>query len=304
MSGRVIIPGGSGVLGRELAPFLLAAGYEPIVLSRSASGAAGGVRTVAWDGRTLGAWADLLDGSEALVNLAGSNATRRHTRRIREEAIRSRIESTGALGQALRRCRQPPRVWVQASGIAYYGDTGDRAADESARWGDTFLAEVCRGQEGAFERNANNLTRTVTHRIGVALSRAGGAFPPLQRLARWGLGGSMGSGRQYFSWVHALDVLRAIEWSIRQPIAAGVYNLTAPRPVTNAELMRSLRRHFRRPWCPPAPVLLIRAGAVLADVEASLLLGSIRVVPARLLGEGFRFRYSELPDAIADLARS
>jgi uncharacterized protein (TIGR01777 family) len=291
------------VLGRALVPLLAEAGYQPVVLSRSAPTASSPARTVAWDGRTLGPWSEMLDGAEAIINLAGSPAVIRHTPRARAEILRSRVESVRVLGEALGRCSRPPRVWLQASGVGYYGDGGDRALDEGAPAGGTFLAGVCRQWESGFEVAAQGMVRTVVLRIGVALGRGGGAYPPLRRLACWGLGGAIGNGRQYMSWVHTSDVLKAVVWALQTGTAAGAFNLTAPAPVTNGDLMRTLRRQLRRPWSPPVPAFALRAASIVTGIEPSLLLESQRIIPRRLLEGGFRFEFPDLAAAINDLER-
>ena len=291
---RIILAGGSGFVGSALAPALRTKGYEPLVLGRE-------IADLQWDGKTLGDWASALDGAEAVVNLTGKNINCRHTEENRREILRSRVDSVHALGEAIAQCAVPPKVFVQASGVGYYGDTGDRVADEDSPPGADFPAEVCRQWEGAFENFELPATRKVILRLGVVLGRDGGALPMLEKITRWFLGGTVGNGRQYISWIHVADAVRMFTSAIEQPELTGVFNATSPAPVRNSEFMRELRRALHRPWSPPAPAPLARLGAWLMGTEGDLALTSSRCVPRRFLKHGFDFRFPNLRDAFADL---
>lgn len=298
---RVILAGGSGFVGQALAPVLLAKGYNVVVLGRGAAQREGGVDYQQWDGRTLGAWASEIDGAEAIVNLTGKNINCRHNAENRREIIRSRVASVRILGEAIAHCAKPPKVFVQASGIGYYGDTGDQVVDEEAPRGNDFSAEVCRQWEGAFEDLNLPATRKVVLRLGVVLGRSGGALPMLEKLTRLFLGGAVGSGRQFISWIHVADIVQMFVAAIEQEEMTGVFNATAPVPVTNSELMRELRRAVHRPWSPPVPAPLARAGAWLIGTEGDLALLSYRCAPRRFSEHGFHFRFPNLRDALAHL---
>ena len=301
---RVVIAGGSGFIGRALAARLAAAGSDVVVLTRSARSAVSGATVAQWDGRTTGPWVSAIDDAAAVINLVGSPVARRHTGRTRREILSSRLDSVKAVAAAITGVARPPKVWIQASAVGYYGDTGDRIIDEDSPPGTGFLADVCRQWEGALAASATPGTRKVLLRFGVVLGRGGGALTPLARLARWGLGGAAGSGRQYVSWVHLEDVLRIIEWAILRPDASGAYNAVAPEPVTNAALMRGLRRTLGRPWSPPVPAWAVRTSTVITGIEASIALEGQRVIPKRLLDAGFGYRFPRLGDALADLLPS
>jgi len=182
---------------------------------------------------------------------------------------------------AINQCAAPPRAWVQTSSLAIYGDAGDRICDETAPHGQGFSVEVCERWEAAVEQQATPYTRKTILRIGFALGRGGGAFGKLARLARWGLGGTVGSGRQYFSWLHIADLNRMFRWGIEHEQIAGTYNATGPHPVPNATFMRDLRRALRVPLGLPAPAFVVRMGAFVMRTEASLALTGRRCVPAR-----------------------
>jgi uncharacterized protein len=297
---RIVVPGGSGFIGRSLIPALARAGYDAVVLSRFGTPIPG-ARVAVWDGRSPGDWARELDGAAAIINLAGRSIDCRHTPRHRDEILRSRLDSVSAIARAISACARPPAVWVQAGGIGYYGDRGDEALDESAPPGTGFLADVCRAWEDALAAAPAKSARKLMLRIGVVLGRAGSALRPLARLARWGLGGRVGSGRQYISWIHMDDTIGIILRALTDTSMEGILNATAPEPVTNEAFMRTLRRVLGRPWSPPIPALSLRLGARLIGTEASLALEGCRVLPRRLESMRHAFRFSHLEPALRDL---
>ncbi len=304
MNRKVVIAGGSGFLGTALSAELIARDYSVVVLGRGAAGQRGGVRHLHWDGKTLGDWAVALEGADAVVNLTGKNIDCRHTPENRAEIIRSRVDSVHVLGEAIARCAQPPQVFVQASATGFYGDTGERAVDENAPVGRDFMGEVCAQWEHAFYALNLPQTRGVVLRIGFVLGREGGALKVLETLTRFFAGSAAGDGRQFISWIHLTDLCRVFLAAIRDPQLAGAFNATAPAPVTNAELMRELRRVLHRPWVPPVPAPVVRAAAWLMGSEGDLALQSVRVLPKRLLDAGFRFEYPQLGEALRDLFKS
>ena len=291
---RIILAGGSGFVGSALVPVLRAKGCEPLVLGR-------GARDLQWDGKHVGQWASALEGAEAVVNLTGKNINCRPTKENRREILRSRVDSVRVLGEAIARCATPPRVFVQASGVGYYGDTGNRVADEDAPPGEDFPALVCREWEGAFYALELPATRKGILRLGVVLGRDGGALPMLEKLTCWFLGGAVGSGRQYLSWIHVEDLVRMFTSAIERPELSGDFNATSPTPVTNSDFMRELRRALHRPWCPAVPAPLARAGAWLMGTNGDLALTSCRCVPRRFLDHGFDFQFPQLRNAFAEL---
>jgi hypothetical protein len=303
MTPRIILAGGSGFIGQTLAPMLIARGYDVVILGRGAPAADAGVTHLQWDGQTVGSWAQALDGARAVVNLAGKNIDCRHTAENRAEIIRSRVESVRVLGDAIGRCAKPPEVFVQASATGFYGDTGDRAVDENAPSGSDFMAEVCHQWEGAFDALPLPGTRKVVLRIGFVLGRNGGALKVLEKLTRLFLGSAVGNGRQFISWIHIADLCGAIVAAVEKPELVGVFNATAPAPVTNTELMRELRHVLRRPWVPGVPAPFARAGAWLMGSEGDLALLSYRCVPRRLSEQKFKFTFPVIKTALEDLYR-
>ncbi|HEX8490693.1 MAG TPA: TIGR01777 family oxidoreductase [Chthoniobacterales bacterium] len=298
---RIILAGGSGFIGQALAPVFLAKGYNVVVLGRGAVRHEGGGDYLQWDGQTLGAWASAIDGAEAIVNLTGKNINCRHNAENRREIIRSRVDSVRILGEAIAHCAKPPKVFVQTSGVGYYGDTGDQVVEEGAPHGNDFSAEVCRQWEGAFDDLNLPGTRKVVLRLGVVLGRTGGALPMLEKITRLFLGGAVGSGRQFISWIHVVDLVEMFVAAIEQEELSGVFNATAPVPVTNSEFMRELRRALHRPWSPPVPEPFARVGAWAMGTEGDLALLSNRCAPRRFSEHGFHFRFPNLRDALAHL---
>lgn len=296
----VVLAGGSGFLGRSLARRLPGWGYEPVILTRSPRSDSL-FREVAWDGRSIGQWAEALEGAAAVVNLSGKSVDCRYTAANRREILESRVRSVEVLGEAVRRCARPPRAFVQAGSLAIYGDT-KALCDEGAPPGKGFSAEVCLAWEKAWgEMQLPAGARSVLLRIGFALGRDGGALEPLARLARWGLGGTVGCGGQMVSWLHIDDLRGMFRWAIERPGIEGIYNATGPSPVTNRALMRSLRKALGRPWSPPTPSCMVRLGARLLRTEPELALSGRRCVPRRFLEAGFRFDYPDLDWALRSL---
>jgi uncharacterized protein (TIGR01777 family) len=301
MKRRVVIAGGSGFLGQALARALVGKGCEVVVLSRGASQHSNGIRQLHWDGKMVGEWADSIDGAQAIVNLTGRSVNCRHTSEHRREIMDSRVDSVRVLGEAIARCAQPPPVFVQASSLAIYGDPGDRWCDEDAPHADGFSEEVCKRWEGEFEKVDSPGLRKVVMRIGIVLDADKGALPVLARLTRFFLGGRVGNGRQYISWIHVTDLVRLFVEAIQRSDLSGVFNVTGPNPVTNAEFMRELRRALHRPWSPPVPGWATGIGAFFMRTEPSLALTGRRCGPKRFLESGFHFEFPDLRRALADL---
>jgi len=299
---RIILAGGSGFLGRLLSKYLTERGYEVTVLTRHPNQGSN-VKELHWDGSTLGPWAEHLDGARAVVNLAGKSVNCRYTPENRREINESRVNSVRVIGEAIRACSNPPRVLVQSASLAIYGDVGDRWCDESTSPGDGFPVETCLLWEKAFAEAPTPQTRRVIYRIGFVLGKSGGALQTLARLAKFGLGGTVGNGRQYISWIHYLDMNRLFLSAIEQEQMNGVFNATCPQPVTNAEFMRDLRRVLHRPWSPPVPTWAVHIGSRLMGTEACLALTGRRCQPKRLQENGFTFDFPKLPEALTDIYR-
>lgn len=291
---RIVIPGGSGFLGRALSARLIDRGDEVVVLSRGDSRPVDGARTVEWDADTIGPWASELDGADAIVHLTGRRVDVRSTSRNIDELISSRVQPVRVVGEALRRCASPPHVWVQSSSLAVFGNGGDAVLDEHSTptgIGPREMVTVCLAWEGAFHQASAVAERSVLLRMGIGL---GGVDDPatakLAQLVRLGLGGHVGSGRQWVSWVGLGDLLTAMITAIDDKTMSGTYHVTSPNPVTNAEMMSTLRRLLGRRIGLPSPAWLARIGAPILGSSASLALTGRRVVPTRLEERGFTFQ--------------
>jgi len=299
-SSRIVIAGGSGFIGSALAAHFTAQGNDVVVLTRTARAREDGVREVAWNGRSFGPWATELDGAAAVINLTGKNINCRHTDKNRREIIASRVVSVRAIADAIGASVTPVPVWVQASAVGIYGNAGDALCDESAPHGNDFMADVCEQWEAAFRAALTPDTRRVVLRFGVVLGRDGGALPMLATLARWGLGGTVGSGRQYMSWIHRDDLVSIVQRAITTPMS-GPYNAANHVPETNAAFMKRLRSAVHRPWSPPAPALAVKLGAYIIGTEPSIALDGQRCVPRRLDDEGFAFGHEDLSETLNGL---
>jgi uncharacterized protein len=294
---RVVIPGGTGYLGRALTERLVGRGDEVVVLTRGPARRGDGWRAVTWDASTVGGWARELDGADAVVHLTGRRVDTRSSRRAVDELISSRVEPVRAMGEALATCEAPPPVWVQSSSLAIFGDTGDTIVDESTTpsgLGPREMVTVCLAWEGAFrlatEGAGPRPDRTVLLRMGIGLGGVGDpATARLAQLVRLGLGGRIASGRQWVSWVGLEDVLAVMVRAIDEPTMSGTYHLTSPHPVTNDEMMATYRHLLGRRFGLPSPALVARLGAPLLGTSATLALTGRRCVPTRLLAEGHRF---------------
>ncbi|MGW0839205.1 TIGR01777 family oxidoreductase [Streptomyces sp. NPDC002787] len=290
---RIAIAGASGLIGSALARSLTDDGYEVLRLVRRAPRARG---EVCWDPEAQRVDTEGLVGCAAVVNLAGAGvASRRWTKAYRATIRRSRVLGTRTLAEAVASLDTPPSVFVNGSAIGFYGYTGDRVVDESAEPGSEFLSAVCVEWEGATEAARRAGIRTAFARTGLVVARGGGAWGPLFPLFKAGLGGRMGNGRQYWSFISLHDEVAALRHLLFTPSLSGPFNLTAPAPLTNREITAAMGRVLRRPTLltVPAPALRLVLGGVADDV-----LGSTRAVPTRLLESGFTFTHPEIEDAI------
>ena len=256
-SGRIIIAGGAGFLGSSLAAHLTKLGCDVVILSRQPREDDGPIRFAVWDGRSVDAWASHLDGAAAVVNLAGRTVDCVKTPDHRDEILRSRVEATRVLGQAARQIGNPPGVWVQMSTAHIYGDPPSAVCDEDSATGVGLAPFVGKSWEAACDAAVLPTMRVVVLRTSFVIGRGGGALTRLVTLARWGLGGTVGHGRQGMSWIHELDMNRLFTRAIADDTMKGIYIATSPNPVSNKAFMRELRRALRRPiglprwrgWC-------------------------------------------------------
>jgi uncharacterized protein (TIGR01777 family) len=305
---RVILAGGSGFLGKVLSKYLGQRGYGVIVLTRRPARGEGAAQEIHWDGRTLGPWSELLNGAIAVINLAGKSVNCRYNEENRRAILDSRVLSTRVLGEAISGCAKPPPVWLNSSTATIYKHSLERAMDELGEIGatpeakDVFSVHVAQEWERVFEAAPTPATRKVALRTAMVLgTQAGSVLDVLHRLVNVGLGGQMGTGKQYVSWIHEEDFCRAIDWLISKQELRGPVNLCAPNPVPNRELMVTLRRIYSKSFGLPAARWMLEIGAFFMRTETELIIKSRRVVPGRLPQSGFEFRFPRLEAALADL---
>jgi uncharacterized protein (TIGR01777 family) len=308
---KIIIPGGSGQVGTILARAFHAAGHDVVVLSRRPT-AKTSWKVVDWDGTTVGAWVEHVNGSDAVINLAGRSVNCRYGPKNRKEILDSRVNSTRAVGEAVRRVANPPPVWLQASTATVYAHRYDAANDEATGvlGGDEpgapdtwrFSIDVAKAWEAAANECETPRTRKVLLRSAMTMSPdRGGVFDAFLGLVRRGLGGRIGDGTQFVSWVHDRDFVRAVEWLITHPGLNGPVNVAAPHPVPNAEFVQALRAAWGIRIGLPSPTWLLELGTRAMRTESELVLKSRRVVPGKLLASGFRFEFPTWPEAAKDL---
>lgn len=308
---RIVIPGGSGQIGQILARHFHEQGHSVTVLSRHPRPAEWA--TIPWDAQELGDWTRTFEGADVIINLAGRSVNCRYNAQHRRDIKNSRTISTGVVGQAIAQAHKPPRVWLNASTATIYRHALDRPMDEATgelggsevgspeKW--RFSIDVATSWERAFFAAETPKTRRVALRSAMTMSPdRGGVFDYLLRLVRWGLGGRSGSGKQYISWIHDVDFVRAIDFLIEHEELSGPVNVCSPAPVPNSEFMCCLRRA----WCTsyiglPSPAWMLSMGAILLRTETELVLKSRRVVPQRLSAAGFEFHFPNWRGACQDL---
>jgi len=307
---RIILAGGSGFCGHLLMEALSKNGCEVVVLTRSPGTATGPARLVSWDARNLGDWTRELEGAQAVINLCGRSVDCRYNKTNRRLILESRVLSTRVLGEAVSRCSEPPPVWLNASTATIYKHSFDREMDEAGEIAgdkdarDEFSVEVAQAWEGALEQARTPATRKIALRLSMVFGpREGTVFRVLRRLARLGLGGSMAGGRQFVSWIHEEDFCRAVQWLLINENLTGPFNLASPNPVTNREMMTTLRRVAGAPFGLPAARWMLEVGAFVLRTETELMIKSRRVVPGKLLASGFRFNFPRLEEAMSDIEK-
>jgi len=295
---KLVLVGGNGFLGRHVAAHFQKINYQVVSISRTGPG------DVRWDARTLGPWAQELEGADLLVNLAGRSVDCRYNEANRREILASRTESTSILGAAVAACAQPPRVWLNSSTATIYADTaGSAPANTEATGiiGEGFSVEIARAWEAAFDACPAPATRKVALRTSIVLGPDGGAFPVMARLARFGLCSPQGSGQQWISWLHIADFCRAVEFLAKANDLSGPVNLCAPHPLLNREFNALLAHELRPLLKLPQPRWLLEIGAFVLRTETELILKSRKVYPERLLAAGFQFEYPRCEAAVRSL---
>jgi hypothetical protein len=314
---RVVLPGGSGQVGSTLARFFQERGHHVTVLTRGPYSAPW--QTVHWDGKRVGPWVETLEGADVCIHLSGKNINCRYTAKNRKELHDSRIGPTRLLNHVIAGLAEPPRLWLNASAATIYRHSLDRDMDEATgeigggemisrhrrapeKW--DWTVQLVKDWEAAFFDAPTPRTRKIALRTSLVFSPTpGSVFAVLSSLARLGLGGTQGNGRQYVAWMHERDYARAVEFLIAQEQIEGAVNMAAPHPLPNREFMADLRDAWNMPNGLPAPAPLIRIGMFFLRTEPELVLKSRRVVPGRLLHAGFEFDFPEWLQAADDLVQ-
>jgi uncharacterized protein (TIGR01777 family) len=303
---KIVVAGGTGFLGSPLSEAWAEDGHDVRVLTRSlppgrsqhdSGTGVPGITRVGWipDG-TAGTTTAVVESANAVINLAGESIGTGRWTASRKRALRdSRLLATRSLAAAIVAASAPPPLFLSGSAIGYYGDTGQAEVTEESSAGTGFFADLCVAWEAEAERAARPDVRVVVLRSGVVLEQSGGSLPRMSRPFRFFVGGRLGSGRQYFSWIHRLDWIEMVRWIVETPGCSGAINATAPEPVTNARLTRALGHALHRPALVPAPAFALRL--VLGGL-ADTVLASQRVIPSRVLQAGFHFRYPEIEIAL------
>jgi uncharacterized protein (TIGR01777 family) len=309
---KIVIPGGTGQVGTVLARAFHRDGHEVVVLSRQAKTLPW--RVAEWDGKSLGKWADEIDGSDVVINLAGRSVNCRYHQENRRQIMDSRINSTRAVGEAIDTAKDPPKVWLQASTATIYahrydepnddvtGIIGGNERDAPDTW--NFSIDVATAWERVTNEAETPRTRKVLMRSAMIMSPdRGGIFDTMMTMVRLGLGGTAADGRQYISWIHDEDFIRSVYWLIEHDELSGPVNLASPEPLPNREFMQIVRKAWGMPIGLPAAKWMLELGAFLMRSETELILKSRRVVPKRLTDSGFEFHFPTWEAAAADLCR-
>jgi uncharacterized protein len=299
---KIVIAGGTGFLGRPLADRLAHDGHAVVVLTRGAPSAGGAVKKIPWqpDG-SVGAWVSEIDGVGAVINLAGESiASRRWSDAQKQRILDSRVRATRSLSEAIHHASAPRPVFISGSAVGYYGPLDDQITTEDRSPGSDFLASVCVQWEAEAMR-ASHHTRVVCLRTGLPLERDGGALPSIAMPFWFGAGGPVGSGSQYWPWIHRQDWIDLVRFAIANAEVVGPLNATAPQPVTNREFAKALGHALHRPSFMPAPGFALKL--LLGEMADGLLLSGQRAVPAKAQQLGFKFAYETLDHALANLYR-
>ncbi len=307
---RIVLAGGSGFLGQALARHFLKKQCEVVILTRFPQPVSSGIRQVVWDATTPGPWQVELECAYTVVNLTGKSVNCRYYARNRQEILASRVDSTRVIGEAISRCTTPPEIWLNASTATIYRHTFRAPWDESGQIEptpeakDAFSLEVAQAWEQTFVEAQTPGTRKVALRTAMVLGMGkNSVFPVLRRLVRLGIGGKMGTGNQFVSWVHETDFCRAVEWLLTHDDIHGPVNIAAPNPLPNREMMETLRHICGVPFGLPAATWMLEAGALFLRTETELIIKSRRVIPGRLLKSGFQFQFSTIREAFEDLCK-
>ena len=295
---KIIIAGGSGFLGKALENYFTERHHEVWILTRNPKRK----NEISWDAKTLGSWTNALEDAEVLINMTGKSVDCRYNDDNKAEILRSRIDSTNVLQEAIDLCKNPPKIWLNSSSASTYIHAETLLMTEHGGIiGDDFSMNVCKAWEKAFFAKTNPNIRKVALRTSIVLGKVGGAFPKLKTIVRLGCGGQQGRGNQKVSWIHIEDFCQAIYFIIQDEKIEGAINITSPQPIDNKDFMKILRKEMHIPFGIPSPKFLLEFSSIFLQTETELLLKSRNVYPQRLLDFGFEFKYKSLEEAFESL---
>jgi len=311
---KIIIAGGSGFIGQEICNYF-GAENEIVILERQTNETSGNafgannvnkevsknIRYVKWDGKTIVGWGHEINGAELVINLAGKSVNCRYTDKNKQEIFDSRTNSTRAIGMAIQQSTAPPKLWINAASATIYPHATDTARDEGfTDFANDFSVKVCQLWEKTFYDQRTAFTRKVALRMAITLG-SGGVMIPYFNLLKFGLGGQQGNGKQMYSWVHAEDTCRMIEWLTENQELEGTFNCSSPNPVTNKIFMQTLRTVTGKKFGLPAYEWMLNFGAAIIGTETELILKSRWVLPTKILQTGFQFKFPLLQEALKEI---
>ncbi len=299
---KLIIAGGSGFIGKNISQHFKDKGYSVIVFTRGSSKIRNEVQYVCWDAKTLGSWTTELEGADLVINLTGKSVDCRYTEINKKEILNSRVDSTKIIGEAIQKCKIPPKLWINSSTATIYRYSLDKAmTEENGEFGNDFSMNVAKAWEDAFFSAPTPSTRKVALRISLVLGKNEGVLPVLKRLTKIGLGGKHGNGKQKFAWIHIADLIRIIDFIEKNNDQEGPINCTAPETIDNRCFMRTLRNAVHATFGIPTPKWMLVIGTFVLRTESELILKSRFVQPKRLLDAGFIFKFDNVEIALHNL---
>ena len=295
---KIIISAGTGFLGKNLEQFFINKNYEVKILTRNPKRK----NEIFWDSKTVGNWKNELENADVLINLAGKSVDCRYNNENKKEIYDSRINSTIVLQNAIDECQNPPKIWLNASSATIYVHSETHLnTEENGIIGDNFSMNICKSWEKEFFKTENQNVRKVALRTSIVLGKNGGAFPKFKQITKLGLGGKQGQENQMMSWIHIDDFCKAVNFIIENQNLKGAINITAPKPLSNEEMMKKLRGKLKIPFGIPSPVWLLEIASIFIRTETELMLKSRNVYPEILLENGFKFKYDDFRKALEKL---
>lgn len=297
---KILIAGGSGLIGRNLADTLESHGHDVVILTRSDDkGTSGKRKYVKWNGNPSDkSWVEKAGDAEAVYNLSGRSISDKWNEEVKKSLETSRIDSTRAVVEGIKKMKEPPKLFVNSSAIGYYGSRGDEILSEDSQAGDDFFSRLCSNWEKEAEEAKDVAGRVIRARTAIVLDASDGALPQIVSPLRKGLGSRLGSGKQWVSWIHAEDAGNAMEFFLESKLE-GPVNISSPNPLINRDFMQAIARSIGKKAWMPAPAAVLRA--TLGEMADYLLLSSQRVVPEKLLSAGFKFKYPDLGEALRSI---